>query len=103
MWYYNFFNQNPSWKIFPLRYELLTEKKLKPLDYIVICNNSQKVFNLDKSKNYIRTSKINFKLFKDFELVYKKGVNYSIQNDYPSENPECFYIFINKKLKKIHE
>lgn len=98
MWYYNFFNQNSSWKIFPLRYELLTEKKLKTLDYIVICNNSQKVFNLDKSKNYIRTSKINFKLFKDFELVYKKGINYSIQSDYPSENPECFYIFRNKKI-----
>ena len=78
MWYYQFFNQNPSWKIYPLRYELLTENKLKNLDYIVICNNEQIVFNLDKSKTFLRYNKINFKSFKDFELVYKAGCSVSL-------------------------
>ena len=99
MWYYQFFNQNPTWKIFPLRYELLTEKKLKNLDYIVICNNQQIVFNLDKSKDFLRYNKIDFNLFKDFELVYKTGMNYYNEKiKYDRETPDAFYIFKNKNL-----
>lgn len=97
-WYYHFFNQNPSWKIFPLRYELLTKEKLKNFDYIVICNKEQIVFNLDKSKDFLKSNKIDFKLFKDFVLVYKNGTNCYIKNAYQRENPEIFYIFRNKKV-----
>lgn len=96
-WYYQFFNSNPDWRIFPLRYELLTKEKLKNLDYIVICNNEQLVFNLDKSKNYLRHNKIDFNLFKEYKLVYKKRINTGFnkfgQVKYELENPEVFYIF----------
>jgi len=118
MWYYQFFNENPSWKIFPLRYEFLTKEKLKNIDYIVICNNQQLVFNFDKnefalqtgeagslgltpasrkSKDFLRYNTIDFKMFKDFDLVYKTGINYHNEKiKYDRETPDAFYIFRNK-------
>ena len=100
VWYYQFFNQNPTWKIFPLRYELLTEKKLENLDYIVICNNRQVFYNFNKSKNLLTNNKIDFKLFKDFKLVHEVETNYNIypplEIKYEFENPVSFYIFRNK-------
>ena len=99
-WYYQFFNENPSWKIFPLRYELLTKEKLENLDYIVICNKRQIFYNFDKSKNLLTNNKIDFKMFKYFELVYKVETNYNIypllEKKYEFENPVNFYIFKNK-------
>jgi len=97
-WYSHFFNQNPSWKIYPLRYELLTKEKLQNLDYIVVCNEKQTVFNLDKSKNLIRNNIIDFKSFKDFELVHKINTNYNINSIFEFENPVSFYIFRNKNV-----
>lgn len=106
MWYYQFFNQNPSWQVFPLRYELLTEDKLKELDYIVICNNQQLVFNLDGSKNFLRRNKINFNIFKGFKVVDKVKSGFSYKNavnvKYESEMPEIFYVLknnVNKSAK----
>jgi len=99
-WYYQFFNENPTWKIFPLRYELLTKEKLENLDYIVICNNRQIFYNFDKSKNLLTNNKIDFKMFKAFELVYKVETPYNLhpplEKKYEFENPVSFYIFRNK-------
>jgi len=104
-WYSHFFNQNPSWKIYPLRYELLTKEKLQNLDYIVVCNNVQQSFNLDnKSKDFFVTNIIDFKLFKNFELVYKINTNlynnnikYVSKKKYAPEAPTNFYIFKNNE------
>lgn len=105
MWYYHFFNENPSWKIYPLRYELITKDKIKNLNYVIVCNNHQIVFNLDNSKPYTRYNKIDFKVFNDFMLVDKIGEPLSKERrfnsdelNYQFEIPEVFYIFKNKKL-----
>ncbi len=101
MWYSHFFNKNSNWKIYPLRYELLTKEKLKNLDYIIVCNNQQIIFNFDKSKNYLKYNKIDFALFENFKLVYKSGINQSKHKKIPyeSENPEIFYI-LKKYIEK---
>jgi len=91
-WYYQFFSQNPTWRIFPLRYELLTENKLKNMDYILVLNDMQTVFNLDKSKEFIRYNKIDFNRFRNFKLVYQISTNYGPEK----VNPVTFYIYKNK-------
>jgi len=93
LWYYQFFNQNPTWKIFPLRYELLTEEKLRKLDYIVICNKEQVIYNLNNSKNLIRNNKPELSKFKNLKLIYGR----IIKNDFSGSGlPGTFYIFQNK-------
>jgi len=102
MWYYHFFNQNPTWKIYPLRYDLLTEKKLENLDYLIVCNNAQLVYNLKKEKPNLIFNKIDFNRFKNFELVFKQGkpveknADYYKNIRYQAEIPEVFYIYRKK-------
>lgn len=52
-WYYPFFEENPSWKIYPLRYELLYKKKnYSDYDFIIIAGFYQDEDIIAKKLNY---------------------------------------------------
>jgi len=102
MWYYHLFNQNPTWKIYPLRYDLLTDKKLGNLDYLIVCNNEQLVYNLKNSKPNLIFNKVDLNKFKNFELILKQGEpvqknpDYFENIKYEREIPEVFYVYHKK-------
>jgi len=71
LWYYQFFTENPTWKIYPLNFKLLTAKKMKKLDYLVVYGKEQKLYSLSENTNFDKKTKIDFdKIIRYFDLVY---------------------------------
>jgi hypothetical protein len=83
LWYYIYFIKNPTWKIYPLDYNFLSDKKLKNLDFLVIFGESQKVYSLKLEKgDFYTENKIDFsKINKFFKQVYSVKTCYLEKND----------------------
>ncbi|MFH0702153.1 MAG: glycosyltransferase family 39 protein [bacterium] len=101
-WFYPFFEENPTWKIFPVRYELLLKNNnYNDYDFIVISGKTQIIDTLNKNKNKnnkntMQYNKIDFsKIPNNFKLL--KIINIKATTD---SEEKIFYVYATKAHSK---
>jgi len=103
-WQYQFFAKNPYWKLYPLNSELLDDKKLKNLDFLVIYGDEQEIYSLNQSENFLKTIKIDLKnISKHFKLVYSAETDFN-REKYKYSNIGTnfkFYVFKKNSSEKL--
>ncbi|OGI31282.1 MAG: hypothetical protein A2287_05480 [Candidatus Melainabacteria bacterium RIFOXYA12_FULL_32_12] len=82
-WYYPLFEENPTWKIYPLRYELLVKKEnYNDYDFLIFSGTKQNI-----------------------EMINDKGIifNYTVKDNklIPIKNKKPLIIYYDKKTKPI--
>jgi len=96
-WYYHYFTDNPSWDIYPLNLEILTKKKLKSMDYLVIYGGAQELYSIKEHSNYNKMIKPDYNiLLKYFDLEYSIKTEFDRDKYKHAELGQEFIFYIFK-------
>ncbi len=103
-WYFQFFAQNPTWKLYPFNSELLNSKKLEKLDFLVVYKDKQKVYSLNDPENYYKNVDIDFELISGHfepEFIIETGFINKKYRSLELGDSTKFYIYRKKSCNEL--